>query len=171
MSLQIHHTGTVTGSGCRLPCASGHKTSCPDGPSHRRRRPRKAAATSLLECARSIEREVAHSISITPRSPSETVPNRKLNACPIKGTSERLFLGWRAWYAASRAFTPKYVSCKVSSSLDSPRKSFTNPFDPGARFSTTVHITPNKWFMFSPTVFITATYGSDQSQRWLTSAT
>ncbi len=64
MYLQIHHTGTVTGSGCRLPCAGGHKTSRPDGPSHRRRSPRKAVAVaaSLLECARSVEREVAHSL-------------------------------------------------------------------------------------------------------------
>ena len=46
MYLQIHHTGTVTGSGCRLPCAGGHETSRPDGPSHRRRSPRKAVAVA-----------------------------------------------------------------------------------------------------------------------------
>ncbi len=59
-----HHTGTVTGSGCRLPCAGGHKTSRPDGPSRRRRSPRKAVAVvfSSLECARSIEGEAAHSL-------------------------------------------------------------------------------------------------------------
>ena len=58
---RIHHTGTVTRSGCHLPCAGGHKTSRPDGPSHRRRCPRKAfaVAASLLECARSTERETA----------------------------------------------------------------------------------------------------------------
>ena len=51
----------VTGSGCHSPCAGGHKTSRPDGPSHRRRCPRKAfaVAASLLECARSTERETA----------------------------------------------------------------------------------------------------------------
>ena len=85
---------------------------------------------------------------IAPRSPSDTVQNRKPNACLINGTNERLVLEWCAWYSVSRAFTPKYVSRNVLSSLDSPQKSFTKPFDPGARFSTTVCITPNKWFMF-----------------------
>ena len=61
---RIHHTGTVTRSGCHLPCAGGHQTSRPDGPSHRCRSPRKAVAVaaSSLECARSIEREAAHSL-------------------------------------------------------------------------------------------------------------
>ena len=72
---------------------------------------------------------------------------------------ERLVLAWSAWRSASRAFTPKYVSCKVLISLDSPWKSFTNQFDPGARFSTTVCITPNKWFIFPSTVLVTVTYG------------
>ena len=54
----------VTGSGCHLPCAGGHKTSRPDGPSHRRRCPRKtvAVAASILEHAGPTERKAGHSL-------------------------------------------------------------------------------------------------------------
>ena len=51
-----HHTGTVTGSGCRLPCAGGHKTSRPDGPSRRRRSPRKAVAVVFSSLGRQVDR-------------------------------------------------------------------------------------------------------------------
>ena len=71
----------VTGSGCHSPCAGGHKTSRPDGPSHRRRCPRKAfaVAASLLECARSTEREAGHSLGFgTGAEALEPLPPKSL---------------------------------------------------------------------------------------------